>query len=238
MVPGPASQGSITCRSSAVGSLPVTLYQPKAFSKSAVPRLTTVKVSEQVGLKVSGSVAASARGSRPSLWLGMHVLSLNTWYIRLSQVPFMPSSQEPSLSQTAPMLQTPGSSQTQAKVGKSPVGSPPSQPGSVGISVPSGCVTCAATDVAQSAPSATAKATRPKCIQDTERLYPRPGPAVHRLRWTRGRRKITPTIGEFRSPRVAPGHGRAFHGLGPSGTIAAEWGRAQGATEREGPTRP
>jgi hypothetical protein len=70
--------------------------------------------------------------------------------MRDSHVPFIPSSQGPnSVGQVAPMLQTPGSAQMQANTGKRPVGIPPLQPGSDGITSPVGCMICARAGTAQ-----------------------------------------------------------------------------------------
>ena len=145
--PGCVLQSSMTCRSPAAGALPVTLYQPKTLLKRAPPRLTTVKVSAQVGWKVSGVVCASAAGSRPESIDGMQPLSLTACHIVVSQVPCLPSSQvvEPP-GQGAPMLQTPAVVHWQAKTAPRPVGCPDAQPGAEGIDVPFGCVSARLSD--------------------------------------------------------------------------------------------
>src|SRR5579884_3706017 len=88
-----ALQSSIMCRSDGSGDPPVTLYQPKAFWKRALARVTTVNDSGQVGRKVCGVTAASLRGSIPDRLDGMQVLSLNVCHIVVSHVPCWPLSQ-------------------------------------------------------------------------------------------------------------------------------------------------
>src|SRR5438552_1163767 len=76
-------QASTSCSCELVGAAPVTLYQPNAFLLSA-RRCSTVKVSAQAGVNVSGVMAASENalmasprdansGFKPVLPIGMTV---------------------------------------------------------------------------------------------------------------------------------------------------------------------
>src|SRR5262249_39025471 len=92
-VPSAALQSSMTWRSARSGEAPVTLYQPKALRNRALPRVTTLNVSGQVGRKVCGTTDAAARGSSPARFDGMQLLSLTLCQIVVSQVPVCPLAQ-------------------------------------------------------------------------------------------------------------------------------------------------
>ena len=117
----------------------MTLYQPKALRNRAVPRLTTLNVKPQVGVKVSGVSAPSCHGSRPVRWVGMQVLSLTAWKSVVSQVP-VGTTHGPGGGHAGPMLQPAPPVHSHASSAASPVGSPPAHPICDGICAPLGCV--------------------------------------------------------------------------------------------------
>ena len=111
--------------------------------KIAVPRERTVNVCGHVGWNVSGMTAASAYGSRPDTFEGMHVSSFQLCHMVDSQSPFWPLSQlfgSMLPGHAAPMLHTFGCLQMHENTDARPVGLPELQPGLVGIGVPSACV--------------------------------------------------------------------------------------------------